>query len=136
MEVSGTILSKTPGRMTLEAQLIQAHLKLQLATPSEDGSRTVTLMRYGAYEVRLVEPSHASPAGGVLFWIELFDHDRRRSIDSVGSYILEDAAIAAGAAMLHWPSWHLHVAGTTEHTLSGETCRADAGVYRAATSNC
>ena len=101
MKVSGTILSKTPGRMTLEAQLIQAHLKLQLATPSEDGSRTVTLMRYGAYEVRLVEPSHASPAGGVLFWIELFDHDRRRSIDSVGSYIIEDAVIAAEHLIAH-----------------------------------
>jgi len=101
MEVSGTILSKTPGRMTLEARLIQAHLKLQLATPSEDGSRAVTLMRYGAHEVRLVEPSHGSPAGGVLFWIELFDHDRRRSIDSVGSYILEDAAIAAEHLIAH-----------------------------------
>jgi hypothetical protein len=95
MEVSGTILSKTPGRMTLEAQLIQAHVKLQFAARGEDDSRTATLVRHGAYEVRLVEPSHASPAGRVLFWIELFDHDRRRSIDSVGSYILEDAVIAA-----------------------------------------
>ena len=87
--------------MTLEAQLIQAHVKLQFAARGEDDSRTATLVRHGAYEVRLVEPSHASPAGGVLFWIELFDHDRRRSIDSVGSYILEDAAIAAEHLIAH-----------------------------------
>jgi hypothetical protein len=95
MHLSGRILSKTSGRMNLEAQLIQAHLKLQLALLGEDNSRTATLVRRGAYEVRLVEPSRASPPGGVLFWIELFDHDRRMSLDSVGSYVLEDAVIAA-----------------------------------------
>jgi hypothetical protein len=95
MHRSGTILSKTSGRMTLEAQLIQAHVKLQLATRGEDDSRTATLMRHGAYEVRLVEPLRASPASGFLFWIELFDHDRRLSIDSVGSDVLEDAVIGA-----------------------------------------
>ena len=82
--------------MILEAQLLQAHVKLQLGARGEDDSRTATLMRLGAYEVRLVELSRASPASGVLFWIELFDHHRRRSIDSVGSYVLEDAVIAAG----------------------------------------
>ena len=95
MQLSGTILSKTSGRKSLEAQLIQAHVKLQFAARGEDDSRTATLVRHGAYEVRLVEPSYASPAGRVLFWIELFDHDRRQSIDSVGSYILEDAVTAA-----------------------------------------
>jgi len=81
--------------MILEAQLLQAHVKLQLATCGEDGSRTATLVRLGAYEVRLVEPSRTSPASGFLFWIELFDHNRRRSVDSAGSYVLEDAVIAA-----------------------------------------
>jgi hypothetical protein len=52
-------------------------------------------VRRGAYEVRLVEPSQASPPSGILFWIELFDHYRRMSIDSVGSCVLEDAVIAA-----------------------------------------
>ena len=80
--------------MNLEAQLIQAHVKLQLVTRGEDDSRTATLQRFGAYEVRLVEPSRAAPSSGFLFCIELFDHHRRRLIDSVGSYVLEDAATA------------------------------------------
>jgi hypothetical protein len=94
MRLPGTILSERSDRMILEAQLIQAHVKLQLATRSEDDSRTATLVRLGGYEVRLVEPSRASPASGFLFWIELFDHHRRLSIDSVGSDVLEDAVTA------------------------------------------
>jgi hypothetical protein len=101
VQASGAILSKTPHKMTLEAQLIRAHLRLQLATPNEDDSRTVTLMRRGAYEVRLVELSHASLVSRVLFWIELFDHHRRRSIDSAGSDILDDAVIAAEHLIAH-----------------------------------
>jgi len=29
------------------------------------------------------------------FWMEMFDHDRHLSIDSVGNLVLEDAAVAA-----------------------------------------
>jgi len=77
--------------MNLESQLIQAHVKLQLVAGGEDDSRSATLLRFGAYEVRLVEPSRAAPSSGFLFRIELFDHHRRLLIDSVGSYVLEDA---------------------------------------------
>ena len=95
MHLQGTILSERSDRMILEAQLIQAHVKLQLVTRGEDDSRTATLLRLGAFEVRLVEPSRSAPSSGFLFWIELFDHHRRLSIDSVGSYVLEDAVTAA-----------------------------------------
>jgi hypothetical protein len=90
----GTILSGRSDRTILEAQLIQAHVKLQLVTRGEDDSRTATLLRLGPYEVRLVEPSPTGPSSGFLFWIELFDHHQRMSIDSVGCYVLEDAVIA------------------------------------------
>jgi hypothetical protein len=93
MHLPGAILSKRSDRMSLEAQLIQAHVKLQLATRGEDDSRTATLLRLGAYEVRLVEPSRASPSSGFLFWIEFFDHSHQVSIDSGGCHILEDAVI-------------------------------------------
>jgi hypothetical protein len=82
--------------MTLEAQLIQAHVRLQLATRGKDGARTATLARHDAYEVRLIEPSHASAACTFLFWIELFDHSRQVSIDSCGNHVLGDAVILAG----------------------------------------
>jgi hypothetical protein len=81
--------------MSLEALLLQAHVKLRLVSQYEDGSATTTLARHGPYEVRLYEPPHEFLAGDFLFWIELFDHDCQASLDSRGSYILEDAVNAA-----------------------------------------
>jgi hypothetical protein len=95
MHLSGTILSKTSDRISLEAQLTQAYVTLQLATHGEDHSRTATLDRHDAYEVRLVELLAASSASAFLFWIELFDHHRQVSIDSSGHVVLEDAVISA-----------------------------------------
>jgi hypothetical protein len=88
-------LPRTPGRAELEAQLIEAHATLLLAHQDTERRRSVTLLRHGSFEVRLVQPLHISPEGAVLFWIELFDHDRQLSIDSVGNSALEDAVIAA-----------------------------------------
>jgi hypothetical protein len=87
-------LSKT-SRIELEAQLIDAHAKLQLIPPSGDVSRTATLLRLSSFEVRLIQPSSVPPASSIRFWLELFDHDRRLSIDSVGDRVIEDAVIAA-----------------------------------------
>jgi hypothetical protein len=55
----------------------------------------VTLVRLGSFEVRLVQPSQGVPQGTPVFWMELFDHDRKLSIDSVGDLALDDAVIAA-----------------------------------------
>jgi hypothetical protein len=88
-------LPRTPGRAELEAQLIEAHATLLLAHQDTERRRSVTLLRHGSFEVRLVQPLHISPEGAVLFWMELFDHDRQLSIDSVGNSVFEDAVIAA-----------------------------------------
>jgi hypothetical protein len=93
---SSNLLSKEFVRMALEAQLIRAHVTLQLAGQGTDGSRTATVVRRGAYEVRLVELSWvSSSADTFLFWIELFDHTGKVSIDSGGCHVLEDAVISA-----------------------------------------
>ena len=88
-------MSKPSGGLALDAQLIQARVKLQRAIHDENGLRTAMLVCHGAYEVRLIESLYASPANAFLFWIELFDHNRRLSIDSAGSDALEDAVLAA-----------------------------------------
>jgi hypothetical protein len=93
--LSGRTLPETPSGAELEAQLIEAHAKLQLIHQDTDGMRLVTLVRNGSFEVRLVQPSHVSPESAVLFWMELFDHDRQLSIDSIGYHVLGDAVIAA-----------------------------------------
>jgi hypothetical protein len=55
----------------------------------------VTLVRLGSFEVRLVQPLHGVLQGAPAFWMELFDHDRKLSIDSAGDLALDDAVIAA-----------------------------------------
>jgi hypothetical protein len=84
---------KTIVKMTLEARLIQAHIMLQ-AQKAQHGSKFVPLARHGAYEVRLFELTDG-PAGKFIFWIELFDCDRRASIDSGGANDVEEASTIA-----------------------------------------
>jgi hypothetical protein len=86
-------LPKT-SRIELEAQLLEGHAKLQLVPPGGDVSRTATLLRLGSFEVRLIQPLSVLKASSVRFWLELFDHDRQLSIDSVGDRVIEDAVIA------------------------------------------
>jgi hypothetical protein len=88
-------LPKTSNRAELEAKLIEAHTYLKLAQQSEDISAAATLARLGAFEVRLIAPSHVTLTGEARFWIELYDHDRQLAIDSVGDRVLKDAVVAA-----------------------------------------
>jgi hypothetical protein len=86
-------LSNT-SRSELEALLKVAHGRLQLVPPGGRSSRAITLVRFGPFEIRLVEPLNPPPTNFVSFWIELFDHDRQLSIDSIGDCTLDDAMIA------------------------------------------
>ena len=86
-------LRKVNVKMTLEARLVQAHVMLQVVQKNEHGSKFVPLARYGAYELRLVEPA-VSPVN-FLFWIELFDCSDQVSVDSGGANDLEEAATIA-----------------------------------------
>jgi hypothetical protein len=88
-------LPKTSNGAELEAKLIEAHAELELSQQSADISALATLARLGAFEVRLIVPSDVAPTGEARFWMELYDHDRQLSIDSVGDRVLKDAVIAA-----------------------------------------
>jgi hypothetical protein len=60
-----------------------------------DHSRTATLDRYGAYEVRLVEFLQESANDDCLFWLELYCHFTGSSLDSCRCENLDDAETAA-----------------------------------------
>jgi hypothetical protein len=87
-------LRKIP-RNELEAQIIEAHAKLQPTQQCTNVSSVATLVRLGSFEIRLIQPFSVPPGGSAGFWLELFDHDRQLSIDSVGACVIEDAVIAA-----------------------------------------
>jgi hypothetical protein len=88
-------LPYTSSRAELETQLIGAHARLQRIQRDGDVPAMVTLVHLGSFEVRLIQPPQNLPEGAPVFWMELFDHDRRLSIDSVGDLVLADAVIAA-----------------------------------------
>jgi len=78
--------------MNLETRLIRAHIMLFLRRDERE-RKSVSLARYGAYEVRLLEPPSESDT--FMFWLELFDHSRRISVDSWGADDFEEALTTA-----------------------------------------
>jgi len=57
--------------------------------------RTVSLVSHGPYEVRLVELPRKLQTETERLWLELFDHDCQRTIDSYGGRTLVDITAAA-----------------------------------------
>jgi len=92
MQLSGTILAKRNGPL---GRLNNAYVGLALIPESSDGSKTVTLKRYGDYEVRLIDFSQGRSTADCLFWLELYCHATRLSLDSCRCDDLEDAEAAA-----------------------------------------
>ena len=58
-------------------------------------TRTVSLLRHGSYEVRLVELPPKLQTATERLWLELFDHDHQRTIDSYGGRTLVNITAAA-----------------------------------------
>jgi hypothetical protein len=63
-------------------RLNQGYISLLLAPKNTDGSCTVSLARYGAYEVRLVELAHDADSDGSSLWLRLYDRESRSSLDN------------------------------------------------------
>jgi hypothetical protein len=88
-----TTLTKNDGS-TL-GRLRKAYVSLALMPNRSDYARTASLDRYGAHEVRLVEFSQNRPARDCVFWLELYCHLTKSSLDSCRCDNLDDAETAA-----------------------------------------
>ena len=64
----------------LLGRLSQGYISLLLTPKGTDGSRTVSLARCGAYEVRLVELAQDADASSL--WLRLYDRATRAALDS------------------------------------------------------
>src|SRR5262245_61405454 len=76
-----------------DQRIIEAYNSLIVGNAHEElgGRRTASLVRHGPYEVRLVELARNLSAEGVEhFWLELFDHDQQRTIESYAGRTLVD----------------------------------------------
>jgi hypothetical protein len=78
-----------------EKQIIQSYVWVLRAPKNTQGVRTSALARHGVFEVRLIEPSDMARGDVQPFWIELYDHDNRTTVDSHGGADIEEAAEAA-----------------------------------------
>ena len=81
----------------LEVKILQSYVLVLRTNKNAQGDRTSTLERHGAHEVRLIDPSQKAQSDTIPFWIELFDHNAKTTVDSYGGYDLEAVAIAADA---------------------------------------
>jgi hypothetical protein len=57
------------------SHLHKAYVGLAIAAANEDGLRTVSIRRFSALEVRLVEFATRQQADNVEIWIELYDYE-------------------------------------------------------------
>jgi hypothetical protein len=92
MQLSGTTLTKSNGSL---GHLSNAYVGLALMPECGDGSKTVTLKRFGDYEVRMIDFSQGRSSADCLFWLELYCHTTRSSLDSCRCDDLDDAEPAA-----------------------------------------
>lgn len=97
-------------RLTLtkirELRLMQLYMWNIVTSKDINGRRTSLLARHGSYEVRLVEPPTDSQSDTRPLWIELYDHDANRSLDSYAGHDFEEAEGAAQKLILRAKSLH------------------------------
>jgi hypothetical protein len=77
-----------------ELRLTRGYVELGIASADSDGAKTVSLARFGEYEVRLVEVVPENRADATPIWLELYSHETRSGIDSHRCYDLEAAVQA------------------------------------------
>jgi hypothetical protein len=77
-----------------ELRLTRGYVELGVVPADHKGSKTVSLARFGEYEVRLVEVVPANRADATPMWLELYSHETKFGIDSCRCYDLEAAVQA------------------------------------------
>src|ERR1700731_4670214 len=93
-------------RTRAELLISKAYAKLS-AIPKDGSQASVSLASIGSYEVRMFLRRGTDLNGVPQFWLELFDHGTRRSVDSFLCHQVKDAApifeefMSHAAAYLH-----------------------------------
>jgi hypothetical protein len=77
-----------------DLRLTRGYVELGVVPADHKGSKTVSLARFGEYEVRLVEVVPANRADATPMWLELYSHETKFGIDSCRCYDLEAAVQA------------------------------------------
>jgi hypothetical protein len=87
--------TKTDISNFLELRIAQMYVSAIITSKYVDGVRMAGIVRYGPYEVRLIDFFRDAHAETGPLWLELFDHDSKQSLDSYSGGDLEEAAQVA-----------------------------------------
>ena len=85
-------MSNISDKTLSELRIAQAYVRL-LCIHERNPKASVTLARIENCEIRIFEGSQACSDGMPLFWLELFDHGAKGSIDSFSCYRIDDAVV-------------------------------------------
>jgi hypothetical protein len=75
-------------------RVTQAYIALSGIPGGNSAPRTISVVRVGGYEIRMFSSFPARSGDTPLLWMELFDHDAQRSLDSCRVREIDDALSA------------------------------------------
>jgi hypothetical protein len=84
-------MNSSSERILAELRIVRAFVKLS-SILEERSKASVSLTSIGNCEIRMFLGSEADFDGKAMFWLELFDHVTRMSVDSFGCNKIEEAA--------------------------------------------
>ena len=96
----GAALRKDVTTLLSDLIITRAYMRLLFASPNEDGSKTVSIVRSGNYEVLLIEFAQPWLADSPPVWLELYAHDIDAAIDSCRCQDFEEMVSAAKQLIL------------------------------------
>lgn len=85
-------MSRISDKMLRELRIARAYVKL-LCIPEDSSEKSVSLACIGNCDIRIFEGAQVTSDGVPLFWLELFDHGAKMSIDSFSCHEIEDAVV-------------------------------------------
>ena len=77
-------------RTLIELQIARAYVRLT-SIPEDSPAASVSLASAGSCEIRMVPGPEVGLDGLPIFWLELFDHSTKTSLDSCGCHRIKDA---------------------------------------------
>jgi hypothetical protein len=80
----------TSERTLTELRISRAYVKLS-CIPENSSETSVSLVSIGSCEIRMFRGPEVDFDGGPLFWLELFDHSTRTSVDGGSCHRIKDA---------------------------------------------
>lgn len=86
----------------LEQQILRAYVRLAVTPERADGSRSATLARLGALEVRLTECPRTNGALPHVppFWVEIYSHAAGSTVDSCGCFEFDEVELATATDLI------------------------------------